>query len=285
MTEANSTERPWSTRYVETWAEIVAQVLGQISGSPVPCSALFEAPAETPAAAESDQWILTASSGGLRGEMGIRLPASSAVRLAQLLLGEPAAPDAEITADHREAVLELLRQFSGLVVTALKPAWGDVQLHPEAASGPPSWPASSTAWLRIGDPAAATFLIELHLSAALVAALRAEKTEAPSPSATAASAPPSPPFPASDAASSPLSGKVNLDLLMDVELAVTLRFGSRRMLLREVLDLNPGIVVELDRQVQEPVDMLLDGRVVARGEVVLLDGNYGLRVTEIAPAT
>jgi flagellar motor switch protein FliN/FliY len=74
-------------------------------------------------------------------------------------------------------------------------------------------------------------------------------------------------------------------VLVDVELAVTLRFGSRRMLLREVLDLSPGIVVELDRQVQEPVDMLLDGRVVARGEVVLLDGNYGLRVTEIAPPT
>jgi len=71
---------------------------------------------------------------------------------------------------------------------------------------------------------------------------------------------------------------------MDVELAVTLRFGSRRLLLREVLDLNTGSVVDLDRQVQEPIDMLLDGRVVARGEIIVLDGNYGLRVTEVAPA-
>ncbi len=72
---------------------------------------------------------------------------------------------------------------------------------------------------------------------------------------------------------------------MDVELAVTLRFGSRRMLLREVLDLVPGSVVDLDRQVDEPVDVLLDGRLLARGEVVVLDGNYGLRVTEVAPAS
>lgn len=71
---------------------------------------------------------------------------------------------------------------------------------------------------------------------------------------------------------------------MNVDLAVTLRFGSRRLLLREVLDLNPGAVVELDRQVEEPVDVLLDGRLVARGEVVVMDGNYGVRVTEIAPS-
>ena len=50
-----------------------------------------------------------------------------------------------------------------------------------------------------------------------------------------------------------------------------------------MLDLSPGAVVELDRRVQEPVDLLLDGRLVARGEVVVIDGNYGLRVTEVSP--
>ena len=70
---------------------------------------------------------------------------------------------------------------------------------------------------------------------------------------------------------------------MDVELAVTLRFGSRRLLLRDILELNSGAVVELDPQVHEPVDLLLDGRVVARGEVVVVDGNYGLRVAEVGP--
>ena len=73
----------------------------------------------------------------------------------------------------------------------------------------------------------------------------------------------------------------NLDLVLNVELNVTLRFGQRLLSLREVLDLTTGSVVELDRQVEEPIELLLDGKVIARGEAVVIDGNYGLRVTEV----
>ena len=76
----------------------------------------------------------------------------------------------------------------------------------------------------------------------------------------------------------------NLDLVLDVELNVTLRFGERKLPLREVLELGSGAVVELDRQVDEPVELILDGRVVARGEAVIIDGNYGLRVTQVVQA-
>jgi flagellar motor switch protein FliN/FliY len=75
--------------------------------------------------------------------------------------------------------------------------------------------------------------------------------------------------------------QANLDLVLDVELHVTLRFGQRKLSLREVLDLNSGAVVELDRQVDEPVELVLDGRVIARGEAVIVDGNYGLRITQV----
>ncbi len=73
----------------------------------------------------------------------------------------------------------------------------------------------------------------------------------------------------------------NLDLLLDVELGVTLRFGSRRAPLREVLELSPGAVLELNREIQEPVDLLLNDRVIARGDVVVVDGNYGLHITDV----
>ncbi len=73
----------------------------------------------------------------------------------------------------------------------------------------------------------------------------------------------------------------NLDLVMDVELNVTLRFGQRQLALREVLELASGSVVELDRQVDEPIELILDGKVVARGEAVIIDGNYGMRVTQV----
>jgi flagellar motor switch protein FliN/FliY len=74
---------------------------------------------------------------------------------------------------------------------------------------------------------------------------------------------------------------VNLKLVMDVELNVSLRFGQRQLPLRELLELASGSVVELDRQVDDPVELLLDGKLVARGEVVIVDGNYGLRVTDV----
>lgn len=73
-----------------------------------------------------------------------------------------------------------------------------------------------------------------------------------------------------------------LELLLDVELDASLRFGCREMPLSEILELGPGDVVQLDRHVTDPVDLLVGDKIVARGEVVLINGNFGLRVTEVA---
>ena len=75
--------------------------------------------------------------------------------------------------------------------------------------------------------------------------------------------------------------EANLGMVLDVELNVLLRFGQQKLSLREVLDLTTGSVIELDRRVDDPVELLLDGRVIARGEAAIVDGNYGMRVTEI----
>ena len=73
-----------------------------------------------------------------------------------------------------------------------------------------------------------------------------------------------------------------MELLLDVELEATLRFGCREMPLGEVLDLGPGDVVQLDRNIADPVDLVVADKIVARGEVVLINGYFALRVTEIA---
>jgi flagellar motor switch protein FliN/FliY len=73
-----------------------------------------------------------------------------------------------------------------------------------------------------------------------------------------------------------------LALMNDIELEATLQFGSRELTLREVLDLGPGDVVELDRHISEPVDLVVGDRIVARGEVVVASGNFALRITEVA---
>lgn len=78
------------------------------------------------------------------------------------------------------------------------------------------------------------------------------------------------------------SASPGVELLMDVELEATLRFGCREMPLGEILELGPGDVVQLDRHVSEPVDLIVGDKIVARGDVVLVNGNFGLRVTEVA---
>lgn len=77
-------------------------------------------------------------------------------------------------------------------------------------------------------------------------------------------------------------GEAGIGLLCDIELDATLQFGSREMPLREVLELGPGDVVELNRHVSEPVELVVGDRIVARGEVVVMNGNFALRVTEVA---
>jgi flagellar motor switch protein FliN/FliY len=71
------------------------------------------------------------------------------------------------------------------------------------------------------------------------------------------------------------------DLLHDVEMEVTAELGRTRMSVRELLSLAPGAVIELDRAAGGPADLLVNGRLIARGEVVVIDENFGIRITEI----
>jgi len=72
-----------------------------------------------------------------------------------------------------------------------------------------------------------------------------------------------------------------LGTLLDIDLEANIRFGAREMSLSELLDVGPGAVIPLDRQVSDPVDLIIGNKVVARGEVVLVQGKFGLRVTEV----
>jgi len=73
-----------------------------------------------------------------------------------------------------------------------------------------------------------------------------------------------------------------LDVLLDVELPVTIRLGTAQMTFGDVIDFNAGSLVEFDSTPEELVDVMVNGRVVARGEMVMVEGNYGVRITEIS---
>jgi flagellar motor switch protein FliN/FliY len=75
----------------------------------------------------------------------------------------------------------------------------------------------------------------------------------------------------------------SIQMLMDVPLRVAVELGRTKMLVRQVLELRAGSVVELDRIAGDSVDVLINDRLMARGEVVVVDDKFGIRITEIIP--
>lgn len=79
----------------------------------------------------------------------------------------------------------------------------------------------------------------------------------------------------------PITQQENIDLIMDVPLEVTVELGRTNKSIKEILDFSPGTIIELNKLAGEPVDVLVNGKFVAKGEVVVIEENFGIRVTEI----
>jgi len=253
--------------WCEAWKTCLQNVLSQVSGQPT----AFEISPQPVPRTDSDLWYTVVAGGAARGEMTLRLPVTSGTCLAQKFVAATEPAPEGITPDHKEALEELLRQIAGLAATALAAtAGGEVQFHlsPSAA---PSWSSDAIICLQTRNEAETdkSITIEIQISPALAAALQ-PRVQPPAPAQTSVPSSTEPPSSSS------------YRRLMDVGLDVKLRFGTRRMLLCDVLALSPGVVVELDNTIHSPVDLLLDdGRLIAHGEVVVVDGKYGLRVTDV----
>jgi len=208
--------------------------------------------------------------GTLRGEFVLELHRADAALLASKLLQQPMD---KLGAEQTAALLKLLEATMSKFRTALEPEFGTFTITASPAAEPPSDRANIFQATFTNDDAnrvSASMVINPALKEALFLHSQAASTVAGARRFM------------KDAAGNALPEPANLDLVMDVELNVTLRFGQRQLSLREVMELTSGSVVELDRQVEEPVELLLNGMVIARGEAVVIDGNYGLRVTEVS---
>ena len=73
----------------------------------------------------------------------------------------------------------------------------------------------------------------------------------------------------------------NIGLIMDVRLPIRVRIGSKKMLLKDVLSMDIGSVIELNQLANDPLEVLIGDKLVALGEVVIIDGNFGVQITEI----
>ena len=206
-------------------------------------------------------------SGNLEGNATLLVRTEDALTLAQKFLGEPPEPSAELNNDRKDALEELVRQVAGVAETALKSLFGGLKLQVSRSDAPAS--PGVAVLLLASEASAGTLSLELLPSNELLASVEACAAKLAGASTTKAEPEVAP------------AGENNLDLLLGVHLNLTLRFGQRVLTLREILDLTSGSVVELDRQVQEPADLLLGDKLIARGEVVIVDGNYGIRITEV----
>lgn len=88
-------------------------------------------------------------------------------------------------------------------------------------------------------------------------------------------------FSSFDQTSTPSVETQNLDLLLDIPLSVTVELGRTKQAIRDILNLSTGSIVELDKLAGEPVDILVNNKLIAKGEVVVIDENFGVRVTDI----
>jgi flagellar motor switch protein FliN len=176
--------------------------------------------------------------------------------------------------DIRSTYLEIVNQSLSGVASAISARIRKEVACVEGQSRPPTPAPGLGAYafeLTLGEQA---FSLLAVFSQAL-----AEAAESPGQTAPAA-APPSPArAPSAPAPKAPVAGSI--EVLLDVELPVSVSFGRAQLMLKDVLKLTTGSIVELNRSLSEPVEVIVNNCVIARGEVVVVEGNYGIRINQV----
>lgn len=277
----------WSVSFVSVIESLGATgVTGAWSVPLAPAPAVADAPADPDTSVPSYFQV----KGAFQGYMTLLCDRTVAVQFGQLLQSEACDPAAEFSDMQRDAFTEFLRTVAGDLATGWKAEMSQqIELVLEAVAQPRA-PGAQIATLELKSDKFSALSVRLLLDPGLCTALDAAAAPPPAETPVAAPAAASAGVAPAVGGADPLATHLlagttpNLALLLDVELEATIRFGQRDMLLREVFGLMPGAVVELDQLVNEPAELLVAGRLIARGEVVVVDGNFGLRVTEVAAA-
>ncbi len=249
---------------------------------------------------------------GMTGTLLFTLPLKEGTMLVDLMLGGDGTPSTELAGDSKDALAETFNQIMGSANQALSDLAGEtlsisnVEIFSmeggdatglEELMGPGPFydlPLETTQEnlstqihllipdllvqqlkrkLGLGEPPAAPPPAAPEPVAAPVAAPAARAAAAPAPAAAPAAGPTARQQSAVDTG--------NLDLLLDIELPLMVRMGQTEMQLGELLKLTPGSILELNRAADAPVELLVNSKLIARGEVVVVDGNFAFRITEI----
>lgn len=240
--------------FAAAFAGSVSEAIARAAGTEWPLQ-LMEG-AEPPALQGKLLHFRLTLDGSLRGDCFVEFHEPQVAEVAARILGHPPVED-----EGRDALAGVLASATAGLGQALAADYGEVTFRLDPVSGLAFGGMFVVPLAAPADPSGAPVL--LYFDGRLLASMCGASASGPAAAAAGQIDP------------------ANLKLVMGVELSVSLRFGQRQLPLREVLELSSGSVIELDRMVDEPVELLLDGKVIARGDAVIVDGNYGLRVTEI----
>ena len=255
---------------------------------------------------------------GMMGTLIFALPLKEGTMLVDLMLGGDGTPSPELAGDSRDALAETFNQIMGSANQALSDMAGETLSisNVEIFSAEGGDTSGMTEMLGPGPfydlpletaQESLNALIHVLIPDLLLQQLKRKlgMGEAPAPAAPTppaalapeiheapvparASTPPPPPAQAPQAAFGAPSARAastvdtgNLDLLLDIELPLMVRMGQTEMQLGELLKLTPGSILELNRAADAPVELLVNSKLIAKGEVVVVDGNFAFRITEI----
>ena len=237
---------------------------------------------------------------GLSGTLIFSLPLKEGTILVDLMLGGDGASSEELVGDSKDALAETFNQVMGSANQTLSDLAGEtfaisnveiLAAAPEAAAFQEHMGQGTFQDIALATTQdALQTTIHLLFPDLLLQQLKRKlgcgdpQAQAPAPAPAAqAPAPAAAAAPTRQApvASGPAMDTGNLDLLLDIQLPVVVRMGQTEMQMGELLKLTPGSILELNRSADAPVELLVNGKLIAKGEVVVVDGNFAFRITEI----
>ncbi len=273
------------SKFLDCWLTEASRVLGGDLGTPVEFTASTE---RRPA--EAALQVASEIAGDWTGKFTLTI-SESAVAALLIQAGDIAAEQGI----DRETWRKLFGQVAQAAAQLLAKAEGGACEMVSTVLGSGETEAGSSYQLECGKVSSTVMLLDEVAVKTATPKVTFPATSPVASPASAVKAAPLPPASAPPAASrTTRSGSAaaepaaengaskSIELLLDIELEASLRFGSREMPLNEILELGPGDVIQLNRHVSDPVDLIVGDKIVARGDVVLVNGNFGLRVTEVA---
>lgn len=243
---------------------LTASLTSMLAGPSV--AAVRDTGATAPAGAV---WFSGGFTGEAAGSLLFALDDGDAVAMGHKLL-LAAGLEGESDATALETLAEILSQVTGgLASSFLSRLKKEVAAQPLAKVEPPGNTGQVMAY-RVTTSDGTTMHLCVAPETKLVDSITLHPADAPTKALTVGSA-------------APTTGPStrNLELLLDVELPVSVSFGRAQLQLKDVIKLTTGSIVELNRSVSEPVDIIVNNCVIARGEVVVVEGNFGVRIKQV----